>query len=182
MGNSKFNEEAYKKFKLVCPFCGLEKETTKSDMTSHIKCCKENSQKTIRKGHPVSEETRKRISESMKTAIKEGRASGWHKRKSGTKSFPEQWFEKVIENEFIDKDFVSELHISKYRLDFAWPKKMRYIEIGGGQHKEEQRKLSDIEKDKFCNNLGWQVLRLDWSYIFNNTQDAIKIAKEFIKL
>ena len=36
------------------------------------------------------------------------------------------------------------------------------------------------KKDDFCKKLGWQCLRLDWSYIYNNPKEAIKIAKDFI--
>lgn len=166
------------KYNLKCKFCGLEKFTIKSAMTSHEKHCKENENAIPWKSHKLSEETRKKVSESMKKAIKEGRATGWHTRKAGTKSYPEKWMESVIKNEFTDKDYISELHIGKYRLDFAWPKKMLYIEIDGEQHK--YRKDKDLEKDDFCKSYGWKVLRLPWSYISANKQLAISQMKNFV--
>jgi len=163
-----------------CPFCKIEKMTTKSGMTAHIKYCVKNPNRVIYKGHSVDDETRKRISDSLKVAIREGRASGWHKRKKGAQSYPEKWMTSVIQNEFDDKDFVDELHIGKYRLDFAWPHKMLYIEIDGQQHNFEDRKKSDIEKDAFCKKLGWTSMRLQWSYICQNKQKAISEMKDFI--
>lgn len=161
-----------------CKFCGKEWLTTKSGFVNHEKHCPKNKDATPWKGHGVSEETRKKISEGLKKAIKEGRATGWHKRKAGTRSYPEKWMASIIENEFSDKDYVDELHVGKYRLDFAWPKKMLYIEIDGKQH--EERKDKDLEKDNFCKSLGWKVLRMPWCYIVANKQIAIEQMKNFI--
>lgn len=163
-----------------CRFCGKKWVTTKSGIGIHEKYCKSNPNADHYIGHSWSEEDRKRISEGMKKAFKEGRATGWHKRKAGTKSYPEKWFESVIENEFSDKNYKSEFHIGKYRLDFAWPEKMRYIEIDGSQHDLEERLKSDLIKDEFCKSQGWSCLRLKWRYICQNSKEAIKLAKNFI--
>lgn len=163
-----------------CKFCGKEWVTTKSGLGIHEKYCKLNPNADHHEGHSWSEEDRKRISDGMKKAFKEGRATGWHKRKTGTQSYPEKWFESVIENEFSDKNYESEFHVGKYRLDFAWPEKMRYIEIDGSQHDLEERSKSDLKKDEFCKNQGWSCLRLKWKYIWQNSKEAIKLAKNFI--
>ena len=86
----------------------------------------------------------------------------------------------AIKNEFNDKNYQDELHVGKYRLDFAWPHKMRYIEIDGRQHEDIERKGSDIKKDAFCKSLGWTGMRVSWSYICQNTQKAILEMKDFI--
>lgn len=86
----------------------------------------------------------------------------------------------MIQNEFEDKDYVTELSVGKWFLDFAWKKKMLYIEIDGRQHNDPDRVKSDIKKDEFCKELGWKCLRLQWNYICSNTQEAIKTAKDFI--
>lgn len=165
----------------TCPFCNETfSHKTPSAKGLHINHCIMNPNRSEYKGHPVSDESKKRISLGMKKAISEGRATGWHKRKVGTKSYPEQWFEKVIQNEFKDKDYVTELSVGKWFLDFAWKKKMLYIEIDGKQHNDPDRAESDAKKDKFCKELGWKCLRLKWAYIVNNTQEAIRVAKDFI--
>lgn len=60
----------------------------------------------------------------MKIAHKEGRAwnigkSRWH----NEASYPENFFIKVIENEFEDKNYKREFNIGIYSIDFAWPHK-----------------------------------------------------------
>ena len=72
--------------------------------------------------HPVTEETRKKISEGMKKAHAEGRANNWQdsRRKNGKEgSYPEQFFMKIIENEINDKNYIFQYRVSKYSLDFA---------------------------------------------------------------
>jgi very-short-patch-repair endonuclease len=165
----------------TCPFCNeVFSHKTPSAKGLHINFCFKNPNRKVYKGHSISDETKKRISLSMKKAISEGRATGWHKRKAGTQSYPEQWFEKVIQNEFEDKDYVTELSVGKWFLDFAWKKKMLYIEIDGEQHNDPNRAKSDAKKDEFCKELGWKCLRLQWRYICSHTQEAIKAAKDFI--
>lgn len=168
-------------FDFECPFC-KEKffHKTKSLKNRHINHCVCNPDRKTYVGHSWSDEDRKRISERMKKAFKEGRATGWHKRKTGTQSYPEKWFEGVIENEFFDKNYESEFHVGKYRLDFAWPEKMRYIEIDGNQHDLEERSKSDLIKDEFCKSQGWSCLRLKWRYICQNSKEAVELAKNFI--
>ena len=60
----------------------------------------------------------------MKKAHKEGRA--WNigsSRWNNKPSYPEQFFLKVIENEFDDKGYVREYPFGRFSLDFAWPHK-----------------------------------------------------------
>lgn len=116
----------------------------------------------------------------MKKAHAEGRAPTWRSRKKCPHSYPELWFIGVIKNEFNDKNYETELSVGRYFLDFAWRDKMLYIEIDGSQHLNEERKASDRKKDEYCQSLGWKGLRLSWSYIINNKQEAIKLAKDFI--
>lgn len=174
------NNSEYIKYELTCKFCGKTVVTTKFGMTYHENYCHFNPNRKVYKSHTQSNETKKKLSSSMKKAIKEGRATGWHKRKAGCQSYPEKWMSSIIKNEFDDKNYCDELHVGKYRLDFAWPHKMRYIEIDGQQHECKDRKESDIRKDAFCKNLGWTCMRLSWSYICQNKQKAISEMKDFI--
>ena len=130
----------------------------------------------------LPDDVKKRISESMKKAHKEGRA--WNigmSRWNNEKSYPEKFFTKVIENEFNDKEYKTEYPLTIYALDFAWPHKKKCIEIDGEQH---QRFTSYIERDKRKDECikehGWTCLRIKWFDLYNDTKYWIKIAKEFI--
>ena len=131
-----------------------------------------------------SESWKKNISIGMKKAHREGRA--WNigmSRWNNEPSFPEKFFMQVINNEFEDKNYVREMPFKKYSLDFAWPNKLKCIEIDGGQHERfEDYKKRDLEKDKLLYNNNWKVLRIKWSDMRNDTKYWIKIAKDFIDL
>lgn len=74
-----------------------------------------------------------------------------------------------------------ELWFSKFRLDFAWEHKKKVIEIDGSQHeRDENQKHRDNRKDAPLKKEGWEVLRIRWIDLYNETQKYINLAKEFI--
>jgi very-short-patch-repair endonuclease len=98
-------------------------------------------------------------------------------------SYPEEWFTKVIENEFSDKNYIYQYHFYKYRLDFAWVDKKKCIEMDGEQHQRFQRQIeSDKRKDKKLIDNGWKILRIPWKDCYANPKKYIEIAKNFIEL
>ena len=119
----------------------------------------------------------------MHKAAIEGRNRGWITTKSGPqhKSYPEEFFTKVIENEFNDKSYIYNFPFFTWKLDFAWIAKKRCIEIDGSQH-ERDSKLheSDIRKDAKLEVEGWKILRIRWIDLFHNTKEKIAEAKKFI--
>jgi very-short-patch-repair endonuclease len=119
----------------------------------------------------------------MKKAHIEGRAHNIGECRWNNKpSYPEQWFMNVIENEFTNKEYIREFPFHKYSLDFAWVKFKKCIEIDGEQHyRDKAQMIRDKAKDKLLKEEGWKALRLDWRWVYNNTKDAIKLAKEFIE-
>jgi very-short-patch-repair endonuclease len=132
-------------------------------------------------GKKLSDETKKKISESMIKAHMEGRAHNIGQcRWNNEPSYPEKFFMLVINNEFIDKDYKRELPFHRFSLDFAWVHKKKCIEIDGEQHEKEEQKNRDIEKDRLLLQEGWKVLRLKWIDICNDTKEYIKIARQFI--
>ena len=133
-------------------------------------------------GRLHTNEQKQHLSEKMKLAHKEGRA--WNIGKSrwnNKKSYPETFFEKVIDNDFIDKNYVCEHPIGIYSFDFAWPDKKKAIEIDGAQHQRFQEYIDrDLRKDTFAKENGWIILRIVWKDMFHDTQTWITKAKEFI--
>lgn len=120
-----------------------------------------------------------KISASMKRAHAEGRAHNIGEcRWNNEPSYPEQWFMKVLKNEFgleKDKDYKMEFPFHKFSLDFAWPNEKICIEIDGEQHERfQEQKNRDVEKDKLLKEEGWVELRKSWKEIFNSPKEFIK--------
>ena len=158
---------------------GHTKDTHPGILSAALK----NSDKKRANPTPMTEEIRKKISDSMKLAHKEQRAWNIGKSRWNNKpSYPEKWFMSVIENEFTDKEYKREFPFSKYSIDFAWIHLKKAIEIDGEQHKRfPEYAERDRIKDSLLKESGWQVLRLPWQQIFNNTKDSIQQMKSFIE-
>lgn len=135
------------------------------------------------KGKNLSAEHKLKISKMMKLAHKEGRA--WNigiSRWNNKKSHPEKFFTEVIENNFLDKNYINEFPFYKYSLDFVWPHLKKCIEIDGDQHYRFKEYINrDIEKNKLLEENGWKVLRIRWKNIYNDVQKYIQITKDFIE-
>lgn len=137
------------------------------------------------KGKTHTEETKKKISESMSKAQAEGRAYNiGQSRWNNEHSRPEKWLIDVLQNEFklIEHvDYETELPFHRYALDFAWPEKKICIEIDGKQHSSDEQQIArDKMKDALLLQEGWKELRLTWIYICNNSKEAIAQIKEFL--
>ena len=120
----------------------------------------------------------------MKKAHAERRA--WNIGKSrwnNEPSYPEQFFMKVIENEFVDKNYINEHPIGIYSADFCWPHLKKIIEIDGDQHQRFEEYIErDKRKDEFLNEAGYEVLRVVWKDMFNNPKEMIHICYEFVHI
>ncbi len=173
----------------ICKFCA-EKFETGPKLGNHIRSCKKhpNYKERIDKisktwlGKNHTQETKDKVSEGMKIAHKEGRA--WNigmSRWNNKSSYPEEFFIKVIKNEFEDKNYQKEYPFGIYSLDFAWVEKKKVIEIDGDQHQRfEEYQERDKRKDKFLQENGWKVLRISWKDMFHNTKEEINRCKKFI--
>ena len=88
---------------------------------------------------------------------------------------------KLIANEIPDKNYEREVPFHRFSLDFVWKHKKLVVEIDGKQHYEDAKQQDrDRRKDLLLKKEGWKLLRLDWRWVCNNTQDAIKRIKEFL--
>ena len=144
-----------------CKFCGREFNRTCSK-TLHEKCCDNNPNKVSVRGHKVSEETKKKISEGMILAHKEGRANEWQGRRE--RSYAEQSWYNIFANDFGLETFENNFFVKKYWLDFAWIDKKIYFEVDGRAHFTEEGKKHDIEREKFLIKEGWTLIgRCNWS-------------------
>lgn len=141
--------------------------------------------KASQTGKSVSKETKKKISESMKKAQKEGRAYNiGQSRWNNEHSIPEKWLITVLKNNFnqIENiDYKTEMSFYRYALDFAWPEKRLCIEIDGKQHLYDEKQIArDKEKDRLLKEDGWKELRLKWGYVVAKKEEAIKVITDFL--
>lgn len=111
-----------------------------------------------RRGQKLAEETKKKISEIHKNYYAIGKTKGWVKR--GKPSYAEKFWMDVLNNNNVKYEF--EKKVGKYFIDFALNDKMIALEIDGSQHLREERKLKDVEKDKYLRDQGWTVYRIQW--------------------
>ena len=114
------------------------------------------------KGKHLSPETRKRISESMKLAHANGIAHNiGESRWNNHPSYPETFWEKAIENNFSDRNYVREMSFDKFSLDFAWPHLKKCIEIDGDQHvRFYDYRMRDRRKELALLGRGWEIMRV----------------------
>ena len=165
-----------------CKYCDKIYKTIHS-LHLHENCCILNPNRRIVKGHKHTIKEKEHIRNVALNGYKNGTWHGWMNCHSSNKSYPEEFFSKVIENEFEDKNYEYNYQFFQYRLDFAWLDKNKCIEIDGSQHEtSEQQKESDIKKDKKLLDEGWQVLRIKWKDLCNYPHIYIQIAKNFINL
>lgn len=156
--------------------------TKKGSKTSHEKHCKANPNSIpgSKAGIPRTPAEKMLLSAAMKKRHADGRAAKW-KNPSLYESYAEKFFQKVIDNEFLDKQVIRELPLEKYSFDFAWPHKMKAIEIDGQQHERYQhQRESDKRKDNLALEKGWTVLRIKWRELYAEPKKFISIANNFI--
>ena len=99
--------------------------------------------------------------------------------KGRPKSYPEQWFESVIDKRFENKNYIAEYPFGIYSLDFAWPEIKKCIEIDGGTH--ENTRESDAKRDAWLLEQGWQTLRIEWKECVKDKEQFIQTALYFIE-
>ena len=116
------------------------------------------------KPRKVSDETKKKISESRIKYLKENpdKVPYLLNHYSKGESYPEEYFDKIFKKYKLE--YVKQLQISIYQLDFAFIEKGLNIEIDGEQHYLDGRILeSNKRKDLYLKENGWEVLRIRWS-------------------
>jgi very-short-patch-repair endonuclease len=110
----------------------------------------------IHKGKKLSEDTKRRISETQKKNYK-GR-SKWYTQTQHRLSYAEQYFYEIF------KCSEKHYHVDRYFLDVAYPEYKIYIEIDGEQHKTDPKVVQhDIIRTKTLSECGWTLVeRIYW--------------------
>ena len=136
-------------------------------------------------GHTHTDETKQRISESMKLAQKEGRAYNIGTcRHNNEHSWPEKWLIQVLHNEFnLDEhiDYITEYSFHRFSLDFAFVDKKMCIEVDGKQHlTDTEQRIRDQHKDELLKQDGWTELRIPWLDCYKNPKEWIERIRQFL--
>lgn len=96
-----------------CKFCKRQ-FNRKFSKTLHEKTCLLNPERKNVKRHKVSEETKKKISNGMKKAHKEGRANEWQGRTK--RNYAEQSWYNIFSNDIREKTFVNNYFVKNIGL------------------------------------------------------------------
>lgn len=112
---------------------------------------------------PISEFTRKKISNSLtKYYIENPDKIPYRVYHSSNESYPEKYFTEVFENEKIS--YEKEYRVKNYSLDFVILGKKIDIEIDGDQHHRDKRVMkNDARRNEFLESEGWKIIRIKWS-------------------
>lgn len=121
------------------------------------------------KGKKLSDEHKKKISESRKKWLVENPDK--HPWKFKKKSVPCEFFKEKLKNENIK--FEEEVSISTerhYSVDILLPDYNLIIEINGNQHYNSDKTLTKYyqERHDFIKNLGWEILEVHYSSVYNS--------------
>lgn len=159
------DEKSKLKYKHICIICGNEFYSS-SKYSNHC------SSKCIGEDPDIKQKLRDKVQERKEN----GTFSGWQSR--NITSYPEQFWINVLNNNeipFIREDFTTK----KYFLDFLISKNGKKIdlEIDGKQHKYEDRKYHDKERDKYLQQLGYIVYRVEWNSINNEKGKVLMKSK-----
>lgn len=132
---------------IKCAVCGKEKITKKKTQ----RCCSNKCARILTSQNPLY---RQKLRDVQMKLISEGKHNGWKSR--NIISYPEKFFMKVLDNNNIS--YQHNKPCTKYFIDFALDDRKIALEIDGKQHLMEERKRSDIIKDKILVENGWVVL------------------------
>jgi len=153
--------------KIKCVICGKEKLPKRKNQ----RCCSNKCAAKLKVSNP---DYIQKLKNAQRKLIAEGRHKGWKTR--NILSYPEKFFIRVLNNNTIN--FIPNKPFDGYFLDFAIDDKKIDLEIDGKQHKYQDRKESDVARDKTLTDKGWKVYRIEWNSI--NTDDGKQTMKEKI--
>ena len=136
--------------------------------------------KTIRKGHPHSEETKRHMSIIRRKYLQEHPEDCYYKKNHSSKgpSYAESYFKEIFVKENIPLEY--HLRIGSYELDFYNKEKGIDVEIDGHQHTAYKEIVeSDKRRTEYLESLGWKVIRINWAiYQTKIFEEKLKIIQE----
>jgi very-short-patch-repair endonuclease len=162
--------------------CGLEIDTERGVIVHELRCHSNPNRKPLPK-QSWTEEMREHQRKTRKQflALHPEKNVPFVKRQQLIPTDSEKWLRNVIETHLSDKDYVSELRVKLYKLDFAWRHKQICVEMDGTYHDSEAQRLHDIKRDEELSSLGWRILRVRWSDCVSNPDEQIQRVRSFVE-
>lgn len=154
------------KYKCICCSCGREFLSLNPNVQHCSNKCTGSDPKV-----------REKRSNIFLEKVKNGTHQGWIKRNQT--SYPERFWEKVLDNNSIEykrEEYIKEF---RYFLDFLIEKDDLKIdlEIDGGQHKLPEHIEHDKLRDKRLTELGYIVYRVEWNDI-NKEEGSLEMKRK----
>ena len=115
-----------------------------------------------KKRGPLSEETKKKISESRIKFLRENPDMVPYKLNHYSKgrSYPEEYWKGILDSHGVS--YTEQYQVGPYQLDFVIGN--IDLEIDGDQHYLDKRVVaSDKRRNKYLETLGWKTIRVKWS-------------------
>lgn len=123
-----------------------------------------------------SSETKNKISKAVLNNFKNHPEKyAWFRRSKNNISYIEKLFINLIKEENLENkyDIIKEYPVYPYFIDFAFENIKVAIELDGNQHLNNDRILSDKNKDDLLFQNGWRTLRIS-SYDIKNDYNNVK--------
>lgn len=129
-----------------------------------------------------TEESKNKISKAMILRHENGTAyTLGHNERLKKRSYPEQWFDSVIQNNITNREYTAQYSVGKYCLDFAWISEKKCVEIDGETHYRFQTEIDkDIKRDAWLKEQGWTIIRFRWKDVLKNKTQSVKDLQQFI--
>jgi len=154
-----------------CKYCNEKKENG-AKLGAHVSNCTKNpnyedilksKKEKGREGRPHTDEAKKKISDGRKKYLLENPDKvPYLLNHSRQESYPEKYFTEVFKNR--NFNLTKKYRVGLYELDFCIPDKKIDIEIDGNQHYYDEKIVeSDKRRNKFLEDDGWDVIRINWS-------------------
>jgi very-short-patch-repair endonuclease len=162
-----------------CKYCNNDVKIRSGGYKLSVLC---DSQECLTKSRKdkMTPQVRKILSRKRLDYMKENpEKTAW---RTKTISYPEKLFlNKLYELKWNEKfNIVREEPIFPYFIDFAFIDLKIAVEIDGSQHKLEERKQSDIKKDKLLKKNGWRVLRIEATNLYHEIDKVFEQLDIFI--
>ena len=129
---------------------------------------------------PLSEETKRKISESRIKYLQENPDKvPYIINHSSKESYPEKIFRKALESSGIT-GWQQSYRAGMYEYDFAFTEEKIDVEIDGSTHNLEKVKRIDERRDEWSHQNGWRVIRFTTQEVREDVVGCINRLKELL--